>query len=247
MSDFLKSLVNTQDKRYVSVVTVHPESRIVVCQDLQSGGRIVVSVEYSEAAFRWPKEEEVWAIRRDNQKWFLLGRVENPVAADDALYSINAGRPGDVLLNGERATINGHEVSRVVKTKIFGGNPVLVWHGLNTMNVVCQVSMDPVSAELSAPFEWGDTRVLVDSTYGFSSNGYIYIDGFRLNYVGIGPDYFDSVSRVGEVDSFEKGDKVYQPRFPPPFTFRAASPDYVEVSTGDVTLSDPDISITIIG
>lgn len=241
MSNFARTLANTKDKRTIQVTSVLPGESVVIGTDLLDYSTIRVAVEYISPIFRWPKEGETWVIDRDQYKWNLVGHVSE---ASDPAVKYNA--PGDAIIDADRAFIGSSEIARIRKTRVYGGNSFLVWHGLNTMNVVCQIALDPVTTTLTSGFDGESSRLFVESTSGFSGAGYVYVGEFRLDYTEIGDTYFGGLTRSDGLDWIDEGSGVYQPRFPPPFTFRAATPDFVEVSTG-VTFDTPEIAVTIIG
>lgn len=94
------------DKSRVKILTVDPTTRRIEAA-LKDGSLIHIAVWDPPTAFRWPQENEIWIVRRDNGYWMLDRRAQtggitttNGVAVvEPEVAPVEQMNPGDLKLD----------------------------------------------------------------------------------------------------------------------------------------------------
>lgn len=89
---------NTAQYTIVRILTVD-RSNTCVEGVLRDGGKIMIPVRQSSAAFRWPRVDEVWYVKREGVDWGLVGRLLNQ--SDKPLTDVT---DDEVRLDANRVT-----------------------------------------------------------------------------------------------------------------------------------------------
>lgn len=95
------------DRSRVKILTVDPPTRRVEAA-FKDGSMIQIAVWDTPSAFRWPKENEVWIVRRDNGIWMLDCKQDGQVTGsgtttqlDPEPHPVEAMAPGEMKLDSD--------------------------------------------------------------------------------------------------------------------------------------------------
>jgi hypothetical protein len=88
---------NTAQYTIIRILTVNVKGRLVEGM-LRDGGKVMVPIREAGAAFRWPRVDEVWSIKRNGLDWELCGRVRHQNE-----QSIESVEDNEVRLDGENS------------------------------------------------------------------------------------------------------------------------------------------------
>lgn len=231
-------------RKTMLITTVDPATRTV--QGIGSSGDLLAAtITAVSPAFRWPNVNEKWNIENIGGTWELVGKLQDP-SEDEFL--IEGGDPGDTIINGN-VLINGMDIPRVYRATLGDGlaTVIPVFHGLDTIGVICQLTTSPISTITTQPLGVADSYVFVDDTSLFSNTGTIYINGEQILYGEKGSTYFTDLTRGTDFDSWDEAQSVYQSVPTVDFTHRVVNSDMIEVSTGSTIWPNGSLTLTVIG
>lgn len=93
------------DRSRVKILTVDPSTRRVEAA-FKDGSMIQIAVWDTPHAFRWPVENEVWIVRRDNGVWMLDCKQDGAVTGSGTTvqtapepHPVEAMNPGEMKLD----------------------------------------------------------------------------------------------------------------------------------------------------
>jgi hypothetical protein len=137
----------TEQKQTVRIMTVDPTQRRVEAT-LKDGAMIQIRVFEIPSVFRWPREGELWVVRKDSGFWTLLGRVEHE---QDGLGVVEELAAGTTKVTGELIVDSNGNVVVAVGGDLSNGD-VPVWNDTTG------------EWEASAPGTGSHTHVIADVT-----------------------------------------------------------------------------------
>lgn len=109
LSDSYKQ--NTAQFTVVRILTVDPPNHIVE-GILRDGGKISIPIYDTAIAFRWPKVNEAWMVKRNGIDWELSGRLRS--IYEQSIESLDAGQlflDGDTIVDAQgRRILNEDDV-----------------------------------------------------------------------------------------------------------------------------------------
>lgn len=96
MAKHVNTRVSTESRATARIITVHPETRKV-----EAGirdGAVKVVIKQAGPFFQWPKQNELWMLKRVGTSWELDYKLEENGTEDQPIEDLN---PGDVKISSD--------------------------------------------------------------------------------------------------------------------------------------------------
>lgn len=126
--------INPASRQRVRIILCDPVNRNVQGQ-LKDGGIIQISIWDTPPAFKWPKAEEFWVVRREGVNWFLENQFDIGPEVTSVIEDLQPGEtkitgdvvhiPGDLQITGSvtpGTPDTGWTTSNVTSDKVFDAN-----------------------------------------------------------------------------------------------------------------------------
>lgn len=244
------------EKQAARVLTVD-RSRRRVEMALRDGGVVYAAIFEIPAVFRWPKQGEIWTIRRDHGIWRLDSMFEHNGLSEAGVTTLESLEEGEVRIvseaseNGSGVIINNAHAARIFTAVVGNGSSsaFTLTHNFGTEKVAITIQEHLREAILGLPINTTMTTITVDSTSGFDTNGTLYLEDEIATYASKTGTTFVGLTRGQEATTatiHQIGTQVFQPA-----PVVEANPYIIDKNRARVTFASPpstdQFRVTVIG